>query len=54
MNDLEKIKIDVKDIDSRANTCWYDIKILAKAVLLILEELTADRKTEPQTDCSWK
>ena len=47
MTDLEKIKKDVVEMDSRANVCWYDTKVLTKAVRLILEELTADRKTEP-------
>ncbi len=53
MTDLERIKKDVVEMDSRANVCWYDTKVLTKAVRLILEELTADRKTEPQptTDC---
>ena len=50
MTDLERIKKDVVEMDSRANVCWYDTKVLTKAVRLILEELTADRKTEPQTD----
>ena len=49
MTDLERIKKDVVEMDSRANVCWYDTKVLTKAVRLILEELTADRKTEPQT-----
>ena len=52
MTDLERIKKDVVEMDSRANVCWYDTKVLTKAVRLILEELTADRKTEPQTDCN--
>lgn len=47
MTDLERIKKDVVEMDSRANVCWYDTKVLTKAVRLILEELTADRKTEP-------
>ena len=47
MKDLERIKKDVVEMDSRANVCWYDTKVLTKAVRLILEELTADRKTEP-------
>lgn len=46
MTDLERIKKDVVEMDSRANVCWYDTKVLTKAVRLILEELTADRKTE--------
>ena len=50
MADLERIKKDVVKMDSRANVCWYDTKVLTKAVRLILEELTADRKTEPQTE----
>ena len=50
MTDLERIKKDVVEMDSRANVCWYDTKVLTKAVRLILEELTADRKTEPQYD----
>ena len=50
MTDLERIKKDVVEMDSRANVCWYDTKVLTKAVRLILEELTADRKTEPQFD----
>ena len=50
MTDLERIKKDVVEMDSRANVCWYDTKVLTKAVRLILEELTADGKTEPQTD----
>ena len=49
MTDLERIKKDVVEMDSRANVCWYDTKVLTKAVRLILEELTADRKTEPMT-----
>ena len=51
MTDLERIKKDVVEMDSRANVCWYDTKVLTKAVRLILEELTADRKTE---NCSEK
>ena len=51
MTDLERIKKDVVEMDSRANVCWYDTKVLTKAVRLILEELTADRKTEPS---DWK
>ena len=47
MTDLERIKKDVVEMDSRANVCWYDTKVLTKAVRLILEELTADLKTEP-------
>ena len=47
MTDLERIKKDVVEMDSRANVWWYDTKVLTKAVRLILEELTADRKTEP-------
>lgn len=47
MTDLERIKKDVVEMDSRANVCWSDTKVLTKAVRLILEELTADRKTEP-------
>ena len=47
MRDLERIKKDVVEMDSRANVCWYDTKVLTKAVRLILEELTADHKTEP-------
>jgi hypothetical protein len=50
MTDLERIKKDVVKMDSRANVCWYDTKVLTKAVRLILEELTADRKTEPRTE----
>lgn len=46
MTDLERIKKDVVEMDSRANVCWYDTKVLTKAVRLILGELTADRKTE--------
>ena len=49
MTDLERIKKDVVEMDSRANVCWYDTKVLTKAVRLILEELTADRKTEPNS-----
>ena len=49
MTDLERIKKDVVEMDSRANVCWYDTKVLTKAVRLILEELTADRKTEHNT-----
>lgn len=51
MTDLERIKKDVVEMDGRPNTCWYDTKVLTKAVRLILEELTADRKTE-QTERS--
>ena len=37
MTDLERIKKDVVEMDSRANVCWYDTKVLTKAVRLILE-----------------
>jgi len=47
MTDLERIKKDVVEMDSRANVRLYDTKVLTKAVRLILEELTADRKYEP-------
>lgn len=47
MTDLERIKKDVVEMDSRANVCWYDTKVLTKAVRLILEELTATAKTTP-------
>ena len=50
MTDLERIKKDVVEMDSRANVCWYDTKVLTKAVRLILEELTADRKTESDSE----
>ena len=50
MTDLERIKKDVVEMDSRANVCWYDTKVLTKAVRLILEELTADRKTENRSE----
>ena len=50
MTDLERIKKDVVEMDSRANVCWYDTKVLTKAVRLILEELTADRKTESNSE----
>ena len=50
MTDLERIKKDVVKMDSRANVCWYDTKVLTKAVRLILEELTADRKTENSSE----
>ena len=50
MADLERIKKDVVEMDSRANVCWYDTKVLTKAVRLILEELTADRKTENSSE----
>ena len=50
MTDLERIKKDVVEMDSRANVCWYDTKVLTKAVRLILEELTADRKTENNSE----
>ena len=50
MTDLERIKKDVVEMDSRANVCWYDTKVLTKAVRLILEELTADRKTENSSE----
>lgn len=50
MADLERIKKDVVEMDSRANVCWYDTKVLTKAVRLILEELTADRKTENNSE----
>ena len=57
MTDLERIKKDVVEMDSRANVCWYDTKVLTKAVRLILEELTADRKTENNSEkpnnCEW-
>lgn len=45
-------KADVKMVKERANECWYDTKILANAVYLILEELT--QADTPQTDCGWK
>lgn len=48
---LMDAKADVKMIKERANECWYDTKILANAVCLILEELTAtDTVDTPQTD----
>ena len=50
MTDLERIKKDVVEMGSRANVCWYDTKVLTKAVRLILEELTADRKTEKSSE----
>ena len=50
MTDLERIKKDVVEMDSRANVCWHDTKVLTKAVRLILEELTADRKTESSSE----
>lgn len=57
---LMDAKADVKMIKERANECWYDTKILANAVYLILEELVADRKTENSSenpnnceDCIW-
>ena len=50
MTDLERIKKDVVEMDSRANVCWYDTKVLTKAVRLILEELSADRKTENSSE----
>ena len=50
MTDLERIKKDVVEMDSRANVCWYDTKVLTKAVRLILEELTAGRKTENSSE----
>ena len=49
---LMDAKADVKMIKERTNECWYDTKILANAVYLILEELTAtDTADTPQTDC---
>lgn len=49
---LMDAKADVKMIKERTNECWYDTKILANAVYLILEELTATDTTDtPQTDC---
>ena len=67
---LMDAKADIKGIKERTNECWYDTKILANAVYLILEELmatdTADTpqtesqnfsekvKGTPQTDCAWK
>lgn len=56
---LMDAKADVKMIKERTNECWYDTKILANAVYLILEELTAtDTADTPQTDrpcdkCEW-
>lgn len=50
MTDLERIKKDVVEMDSRANVCWYDTKVLTKAARLILEELTADRKTDSDSE----
>ena len=48
---LMDAKADVKMIKERANECWYDTKILANAVYLILEELTAtDTADTPQTE----
>jgi hypothetical protein len=50
---LMDAKADVKMIKERTNECWYDTKILANAVYLILEELTAtDTADTPQTDLS--
>ena len=52
---LMNAKADVKMIKERANECWYDTKILANAVYLILEELMAtDTADTPQTDCPFK
>jgi hypothetical protein len=52
---LMDAKADVKMIKERTNECWYDTKILANAVYLILEELTAtDTADTPQTDCGWR
>ena len=49
---LMDAKADVKMMKERANECWYDTKILANAVYLILEELTVtDTADTPQTDC---
>ena len=46
---LMDAKADVKMIKERTNECWYDTKILANAVYLILEELTAtDTADTPQ------
>lgn len=42
---LMDAKADVKMIKERANECWYDTKILANAVYMILEELTEDEPT---------
>ena len=48
---LMDAKADVKMIKERTNECWYDTKILANAVYLILEELTAtDIADTPQTE----
>ena len=48
---LMDAKADVKMIKERANECWYDTKILANAVYLILEELTVtDTADTPQTE----
>jgi hypothetical protein len=48
---LMDAKADVKMIKERTNECWYDTKILANAVYLILEELTAtDTADTPQTE----
>ena len=49
---LMDAKADVKMIKERTNECWYDTKILANAVYLILEELMATNTVDtPQADC---
>ena len=47
---LMDAKADVKMIKERANECWYDTKILANAVYLILDEIMADRKDENSSE----
>ena len=48
---LMDAKADIKGIKERTNECWYDTKILANAVYLILEELMAtDTADTPQTE----
>lgn len=43
---LMDAKADVKMLKNRTNINWYDTKILANAVYLILEELTDTPQTE--------
>ena len=48
---LMDAKADVKMMKERTNEYWYDTKILANAVYLILEELTAtDTAGTPQNE----
>ena len=50
MTQLEECRKAIEQICIDRNECWYDTKILANAVYLILDEIMADRKTENSSE----